>query len=545
MTPSDLQKQYSNNNIVTQESLRRIADFSQGYFDDFFKSESESWVEKKPKGNAPGSIYTKVKGIVEPDEKYIRLNIDNRGIRERFYQITFSILREIAKKVAPIASIHTLRSMQVRPFSVKSYNEDDTGFIVKLKDKKRIPTKKEKIQMEEIENFLLHSGKTNFTGWTEREEGMEEINELLVREFLTIDQVAISLRKNRKGELLDYWVLDGATIKRTLRGKGFEGDKEITFVQEIDGIIAETFTSDDIIFYYANRRADIRTRGYGYSFIEMCVDVITSWIFGMSYNKEFFNSSSQPKGILTFEGDKIDQSQIEELQRQWIAMFRGLKGLWRTPFLQYNAKWQNIAPSNRDMEFNEYIQVLSSWVFAIHGTDAQEVGMRLNQAQNVLNDNQEAKINFSKSRALRHLLRSLEVVYNKIMMRVPEWDEYYMMFTGFEKKDQAEETDVAEKRVSTYATVDEERAAKDLPPLPNGEGQIILNAAFLQTRQLKSQEQQMQSQQSSQGNENQETNNSNGKNNNWEVTKDDLIPEHNDEEKVNKSKDDDYIEIIL
>lgn len=504
---------------------------SNGYMSELIKATKD---EKKPTvNNGYGSI-SKPKGLFEPDDRYFQFGTNARGIRERFYTLSFSILREISRKVAVITSIQNLRTMQIRPFSVISHNEDDLGFMVKLKDKDATPTSKQKKEMKEIEEFVLYSGYTNFNDpEIEDREGMEEINEYLIRELLTIDQVAISLRRNRSGKLIDYWLLDAATIKRTVKGRGFDGNKQIKFVQEIDSRIIDTFTNDDIVFYYANRRADITKRGYGYSYLEMAMDVITSWLFGMSYNKEFFNTSSMPKGIISFEDGKLNQSEIEELQRQWISMFKGIKGMWKTPFLQYAAKWQNISPSNRDMEFNQYIQMLAAWICAIHGTDAQELGMRFNQAQNVLNDNQEAKIAYSKDRGLRHLLTSISTVYNKIICKVPEWNEYYLCFTGLEAKDQKSTMDVDKTQVETYMTLNEKRAEKDLKPVDGGD--VVLNPQFIQL-------QQQQMMQEGMGEEGE------GLEDEGDITPEEIFSETGtpaESEDVNKSEEDDFVEIIL
>lgn len=404
-----------------------------------------------------------------------------RGLRERFYNISFDILREIARKVVVISSIQNVRCMQLRPFSFQSYNDDDVGIRCKLKDKNAIPTKEDNIMMGEIEEFFLNCGYTDFQGSDEREDNLNDVLEMATRELLTIDQLAISLRRNKKGKLLDFWVLDGATVKRVFPNKGYMGDKKITYVQEIKGRIVETFTKDDIIFYYMNRRADILTRGYGYSYIEMCIDIITAWLFGMAYNKEFFNTSSMPKGFIAFSGDKVDQSSLEELQRQWISMFRGIKGMWRTPFLQYDAKWVPISQSNKDMEYNQYLQILSAWICAVHGIDAMELGMRMNYSGNVLNENQEVRLAYSKDRGLKDLLFTHQTWLNKIMSFVPEWKDYKIVFTGTEVRDKMSELEVDEKQTQVFMTINEKRKEKDMPPIKGGD--VIANPTFIQNVQ--------------------------------------------------------------
>lgn len=516
--------------MFSYDSSIKNVDYSNGYFDNLQKA-----VNYQPINKGGGSI-NPPKGLFEPNNEFFRYNIQSNGVRDKFYNLTFRILRNIAGRVAPITSVHTLRTMQIRPFSFRSINEEETGFCIKLKNRKATPSAKEKKEMEEMEEFFFYAGFLDFPGAKNREEGMQEINEQIVRDILSIDQIAISLRKNRKGDIIDYWILDGATIKRTIPGVGFEGNKEIKFVQEVEGKIVETFVDDDLIFYYSNRRTEIEKKGYGWSFLEQSIDIISAWIFGMTYNKEFFNTSSQPKGILTFSGDQLDQAQIEELQRQWISMFRGVKGMWKTPFLQYDAKWQNLAPTNRDMEFNEYIQILSSWIYAIHGTDSQEIGIRLNQAQSVLNDNQEAKISFSKSRALRDLLTSLSTIYTKIIDRIPKWEKYMLSFTGLEAKDQAAESDVDGKQVKSYKTLNEKRAEKDEPPLPYGD--IVLDPQYIQHVQAMEAMKMQNQQQENKSEDNSPALDEKEEDVNFEIEEDDL-------KELEKSLKDDFIEIVL
>ena len=162
-------------------------------------------------------------------------------------------------------------------------------------------------------------------------------------------------------------------------------------------------------------------------------------------------------------------------------MFRGIKGMWKTPFLQGNAKWNNIAPNNRDMEFNQYTQILASWICAVHGIDPAELGVKFNQSQNVMFENQEAKLNYSADRGLKDLLFFHQSWMNKLMAMVPEWEEYYIGFTGIAARDQMAELEVDEKQTKTYMTINEKRKEKDLPEIEGGD--IISDQTFLQNKQ--------------------------------------------------------------
>lgn len=420
------------------------------------------------------------------------------GVRNRFLSnMSFEMLRIIADKVIVIGSIINTRCSQGRPFGLPSETPDDVGFGVILKDKKKTPDKQELKEMEEIKEFFVNTGYVDLPKGDKTElkrtDTLQDVNEKIDRDLLTYDQVAIVPRYNLRGKLAEFRVIDGTTIKRVDPNTGFEGDYGISFVQEIDGRIVETFTDEEIIFDFMNKRSSIHFGLYGMSPIEQAIDFITSYLFATAYNKEFFNTSAQPKGFITFEGNEFDRESLEELRKEWIAMFSGVKGLWRTPFLQQNAKWQSVAPSNRDMEFNQYLQVLAGWICAIYRIDPVEMGQRLAQAQNVLNENNEAKIAYSKDRGLFDLLSFKEKLYWRLLNLTDWGQKYKLKFTGISPIDKKGESDLDEAHTKTYLTVNELRAEKDLPP--DEYGDIILNPTYIQYRQAKEQQAAMAEQQ--------------------------------------------------
>jgi len=470
---SEFQSMNKRKDVIINDDIQKavgLNSLKESFYDTFGLMKSD---------RARGAVNPQIKGVIDPSDPRIKYGYSFRNKRERLYSISFPVLREISRKTGIIRSIQNTRTMQIKPFAQTAYNDDDIGFRVKLKDRNRAPSPQEEKQMDEVEQFFLHTGKKDFDGAEEREDRLVEVMTKLTLEMMTIDQVAISLRYNNRGDLLDFWILDGATIKR-ISMEGYKGDKSIKFVQEINGKVLETFTSKDLIFYCNNPVVELNNAGFGYSYIEMCIDLITGWLFAMGYNKEFFNTSAMPKGFLSFEGSNLDQTALEELQREWIAMFRGVRGLWRTPFLQYNAKWNNMSPNNRDMEWNQYVQVLSSWICAIHGIDSAEMGLRLAQAQNVLNENNSAKIAYSKDRGLKELISFMETVFNKIIDRVPEWDGYEIQLTGFEAKEQSDILEIDKGQTEAYMTLNEKRKEKDLPPVEGGD--VVLNPSFIQMK---------------------------------------------------------------
>lgn len=466
------------------------------------KNELEK-ANRKPIGNIQ-----ELKG--EYDYQYYFGIYDHRGIRNRVMNLNFDILRQISERVAPIASVVNTRCSQIRPFGCPAHTEEDIGFRIILKDKKRHPDKQEEKEIEEIMEWFINTGFIDLPiknqEELEREDKLDDVNERLTRELLVIDQTALVPRFTLKGELCEFRVIDGATIKRVNPQVGYEGDKKIRFVQELDGKVVETFTHDELIFDYMNKRADIRFGLYGYSNEEMCIDTITGFLYAMSYNNAFFDNSTQPKGFISFSNRDIDQEQLEELRRQWIAMFTGVKGLWKTPFLMDGAKWNAVSPSNQDMQFNEYLQVLAGWICAIYKIDPAEMGFRFNQAQQVLSENQDAKINYSKSRGLYDILSFLEKIYNKILLKTKWAEKYRFSFSGLKPRDKMGESNLDEIQGRAFKTMNEIRAEHDLKPDPYGD--IIMNPTYIQWRgqqemnqqQNQGQPQEEESQQQEEGN---------------------------------------------
>lgn len=443
-------------------------------------------IKSEGKGNAGSIGLQPVKGIREPDSRFTRQAHNTRGIRERYTALSFGILREIARKVSIIPAIQTTRIKQLKPFSKVSYNDDDVGFTIKLKDREGTPDNKDKKVMKEITEYIKYSGYQKVNGVMVKRDRNYVIMEKATRDMMSIDQVAISLRRDNAGRLVDFYILDGAYIRQVSSEIGFEGDKSIKYVQYINGFVTAKFKEDDLLFLVNNTRTDLLNDGYGYSYVEQSVELITGWLFSMTYNKEVFSSSAQPKGFITFEGENLDQPDLEELQRKWTAMFSGVKGMWKTPFLQRNAKWNTVAPSNRDMEWDRYTEKLETWIAAIHNIDLEEMGVKSQKSGPVLSENKSFEISYSKDRGLKDTLFFSEVMYNKIIEEKPEWEAYELVYTGFEQKDQKVEVEVEAQQNKVYRTINEIRKDHDQPSLGKA-GDVIDNQAFIQAQQAEQQ----------------------------------------------------------
>jgi len=177
--------------------------------------------------------------------------------------------------------------------------------------------------------------------------------------------------------------------------------------------------------------------------------------------------------------------QLEDAEDEWAANFMSMDGQWNIPLLNGDAKVLNLLPTNRDMEYQKYMEFTGALTCAIMGADSAEIGLRLNQAKNVLNENADAKQLFSKNRGTKDMLYGFGFIVNKFLKssNIPFAKDWVFRFNGVNTQDKSFEADLRKKDVESIKMVDEVRAELDLPPLPNGLGQIILNSVFMQNKQ--------------------------------------------------------------
>lgn len=485
---------------------------------DIFKAAVDHYKNNLANNNNPAMHLMSMQGFVENYQRAY----NNFGVQESQARIVPDyILREMEKKSPIIGSCVDLRIRQIRRFSMPSAEDTDPGFKIKMLKEEKNPSKETLAEIEAIQNFFYNCGLTNFNGWEIRET-LHDVMTMMVRDYLTIDKIAIELRKSRSGKIVDFWIHDAATIRRVAPG-GYRGRKndfdsrmwvtwtdeffeklraakienlppleEIAYVQEIDGGYVAAFRFNELIFDSMNKRSDIKYRYTGFSPTEKSIVATTAFLYALAYNAEAFNTGAIPKIGIGFEDGGKSKQQLEEYQDQWMANFMGVKGQWRVPMFNGKINVIDFMKSARDMEYSEYLQMTGSFTCSIFGVDPAEIGLRFNQAQNVLSENIEGKMQFSKDRGLHDILGGIENVMNKIM-RICGWSNRYRFeFTGLKPQDKELISRMRTESVKRDKTINEIRAEQDLPP--DKYGDIILDPTYMQYRMM-----QMQNEQQGQG----------------------------------------------
>ena len=413
--------------------------------------------------------------------------IEQLGYKDRPSQITYGTLKAMAWKVPIVHAVINTRVQQIASFSVPQKDRYQLGYRVKLRESTKEPTKAERKWMTQMEMVFTR------TGVTDNPRGRQNFETFLRKlawDSLVYDQMCYELVPNRKGEPAEWYAVDASTIRLADSASTYvdeDDTKVIRTVQIYDGVVINEYNQEELALAVRNPRTDIRLFGYGVSELEMLIPVVTSLLYSWEYNQRFFSQGSAAKGIINFKG-AIPENQLQQFRRHWYQMISGVENAWRTPITNSDElQYINLQQSSRDMEYNAWMDFLIKICCSMYQMDPVEVNFKYGNAgqQSGLQEaSNKEKITESKERGLRPLLRFLANSFNRNILW-PISENFEFAFVGLDAKTHDDLADLNQKRVKTQMTVDEIRAEDDLPPLPDGMGEIILDPTYLQWAQMK------------------------------------------------------------
>ena len=370
-------------------------------------------------------------------------------------------LRAIAQKAWIINICINYICKKAKPFLKVVTDRNSRGFIIYKKGENLTKTIKKDEERDRIADFITNCG--NFED-SDRDDFVKFCIKL-IRDELTIDQIATEIQYNKKGEPVAFYAVDAATIEKVIAE-----DKDKTpyrYMQIIEGMPAAAYTPDTMIFDYANPRTDIHHSMYGFSYVEQAVDLITSVINTFVYSAGNFTENKIPRGLLLVNGDMNEDDLAEMTDYIGEIMSGGPQNQWRVPVLpsgdkENSIEWKPIQ-TNREMEFQGWLDYLTSAVVAMFGCSMDELGIQSQKSQAMFENGGSDRMTASKSALLGDLLTFLESYMNKIVKKINP--EYVFEFVGYEKDNPSTIADLDEKECRTWKTVNEKRAEKGLKPI--------------------------------------------------------------------------------
>jgi hypothetical protein len=452
------------------------------------KASSRATADKGPTPYPPTSI------VEVPDDDPMALFadpfalIDQLGYKDKPTGLTFYTLDEMARRVPYFMAYMQTRINQVANFANAQEHEREPGFQIVLRDRDKKATKAEIKRAKEIEDLILTTGATR----SYEKDSFEEFVRKFVRDSLTYDQGAFEVVYNRGGKPADFYAVDAATVRiaDVPLGANIEDDpSRVRYVQVYDETVIAEFASHQLAFCVRNPRTGIRINGYGFSELEMLINVVTAMLWTYEYNKRFFSQGSVTKGLLNIRGGMTDKK-LKAFRRQWYQQITGVINSWRTPVLNADElQYIDLHSSNREMEWsawNDFNIKLLSGVCQFDPAEANFVFGNTGQTTQMFQAPAEQRIKSSKDRGLLPILRSLAGWLNEYFVW-PLEPEFCLKFTGMDPRNSDMIIAAEKQQVSYLKTVDEIRAEHDMEPLSDDRGDIILDPTFLQHVQAKEQ----------------------------------------------------------
>ncbi|KKM81257.1 hypothetical protein LCGC14_1331630 [marine sediment metagenome] len=433
------------------------------------------------------STLRKLKTHWEDSLMYLTRTSIHAEVRERFFTINYPVLRRMAERLSMVSAIINTRQQQIMPFLKPASETGQPGFCIHKKGEFDKRYKKKDKRAEEIQAMIEQTG---FIYDPFREDDFIDFGLMVVREALVIDQVAIELQRNRRGEVSAFWLVDGATIFRCTE-KGYEQNKKLAFVQILDGKVEASYTKEEMIFDYMFKRADLHHRGFGYSLLEQAVDLITTLIFGITYNRDQFVKDKVPKGFIALQGE-ADAEAMEAVERYWQAAMTGVGARFTIPIIPSGKEgvsldFKTLNPSNKDIEYYKMMLFFLSLFASVFGMDLAEMGIKTDTHQTFVGENLEGRIKYSKARGLESLLTFMQSIMMKIMKKIDE--DYEFVFVGIDKEDEERKYKVVKAAIESDRTINEMREEDGLDAKDGEEYDTVLNSNLVQIRQLLSQQQ--------------------------------------------------------
>lgn len=382
-------------------------------------------------------------------------------------EVDCQTLRRVSKKAWIINLCIGNVQKKIRPFLKPSTNRNLRGFVVKKIGEDVVKaTGQQSKERETIEKFLLNCG-------TEESSERDNFNRFctkIVRDILEIDQVATEILYTRAGEPYAFCAVDGATIEKVLPDQ--PNPYNIKFVQLIDEIPTAYYPEGTLIFDYQNPRTDVEHPFYGYSYVEQAIDLITSSINAFTYNAGFFTENKLPRGMLLLDGN-ASQETVEQMEDYLVDIMSGTaSNQWRVPIIpagngsgseSNSIKWVQLGGTNREMEFQGWLDFLVSGIVSLFGCSMEELGLHSSKSQPVFERSTAPEIEASKSLVLGDMLSFLQQFINRIVKKV--FPGYEIEFVGYERDDPKQVLEIARQELESYKTLNEVRKEKGLPPL--------------------------------------------------------------------------------
>lgn len=494
----------------------------------------DNYLAKAKAGSKEAEAAWDRRGLIDLAYETERQNgwVEKRGM------IGPDILKSMARKDSIIVAIRKTRIAQASRFSKPQKDKYSPGWVIKpvkpadlpeedkLKlsdptlnddleakaqlqadlDKKRLKLfKKQEQEIELIKNFILNCGNE------EDSFSFNDFMSLIIDDRLTYNYSAIELIPTMDRESIAKFFPVSAngiryvakasadrykqTIKEQLIKEGknlVDDDEPLKYLQIVRGRVVAAWTDSQLIFEPGMPTVDPEDQGYAQGELEQIIQIITAHLYAEAHNRNFFTQGLGTKGILHIKGDNVSRAQLEAFRRVWTNQIVNTRNAFRPPIIGIadEVRWVELSQSNKDMEFDNWMNYLIRISTAVFQMDPAEINFDISKVKaSTLNEaSSDSRMRASKDKGLNTLLDYVENIINdKILKR---WNSdlasrYKFTFVGLDAETRKEEIERLKSEVGVWKTVNEARIEMGRHPIEDGD--IILAATYTQYKAQKDQ----------------------------------------------------------
>lgn len=440
------------------------------------------------KNNSRKQVDTIKSFLYNPD--ITSLNNDNYRVPVK--KVSYDTLKKMARTPI-IRTVIGTRVDQVAGFSEPTNNEQEKGWMVRRKkslfDEKGELSSQEKKTIQAITKFICEGGTVD-NKWSF--ESFEEYLRQITYDSLTIDQICMENVYSRSHKLVQYYPVDGSTI-RLVDDSNEERLSQYTemvngywpkYVQIWQDQVYNFYYPWEMTFGVRNKVTDINTNGYGISELEDLINIVTWLLFGMQYNGNFFSQGSNPKGFFSIEGN-VSSNALNDFKQMWRNTIAGVDNSHKVPVIESGSakvNWIDMQASNKDMEFDNWLDFLIVVACCVFRIDPTECGFNLQKASQIFGqDGQKARLKHSQTKGLTPILKLIQRLFTRYIVE-PLDENYEFVFTGVEVEDQEVALDMDVKKIQNGFMSLEDGFKKYSGREFDPEKDTILNNVWLQLK---------------------------------------------------------------
>ena len=234
----------------------------------------------------------------------------------------------------------------------------------------------------------------------------------VMEDILVVDAGCIEKVRNGKGQVVELYHVDGATIKPKFDEHGMAGDpayEQWLPGQKSDKPQAE-WGNDDLVYIMWNPQGAVDMFGYGMSPVEAGLAVGTAFLYAEAYNMGFFKTNTIPPVIINM-GKDVNANQVESFKMFLAAEMGGVNGFHQPVIGSFGDGFdiKTLLSNPKDMAWKEYVEWQMKWKVALYRMSPQDIGFSLDMYK----VEGEVQQQLSKNKAIRSLQNVIAEFINR------------------------------------------------------------------------------------------------------------------------------------